>query len=213
VFKRNFQTDRVRCRPPSFTTRAASLPSRTRSRESPQDQCRDRQTRPSTKFVHRATARGALWTQEEGRMTSEQSWHWDSSGGCEACDALQGYHEQQPCRPHPGCTCEPEALDIPEADCGYVVTVWHLDNHHTDSNPSESDTFTMEWAFEIECFDGLRGLSGTLELEVEYGPFWQEDAEGPWQDVESRALEKAEELADELCTCEEDDGSSDQPVS
>lgn len=94
-----------------------------------------------------------------------------------------------------------------------MISVWHHDNHHTDPNPSESDTFTMEWAFEIECFDGVGGLSGTVEVEVEYGPFWQDDFDEPWNEAESRAQEMAEELAEELCGCDDEVMPTDEPVS
>ncbi len=33
-------------------------------------------------------------------------YEWISHGGCERCDAMEGFYDEEPVRPHPNCQCD-----------------------------------------------------------------------------------------------------------
>jgi hypothetical protein len=53
------------------------------------------------------------------------SYEYTSSGGCARCDAMEGYYDQEPPRPHPNCQCQITAIQSIGSHHGISHQYWY----------------------------------------------------------------------------------------
>ena len=74
------------------------------------------------------------------------SFEWIALNGCAICQAMQGYYEEEPARPHPNCDCEifDEGRTVGERGEEFL--------YYTDEEPIG---FTSTWRVWVVCPDGI----------------------------------------------------------
>jgi hypothetical protein len=105
---------------------------------------------------------------------------WESSGGCEKCDGMEGFHEDdEPLRPHPHCHCRIYALDEFDLEdmvsdelrdlnwdsdvdlLGYVI-----DRDHSRFEWDPKEVYEHEWLYFKDAYE----CPFSMALEVEHDP-------------------------------------------
>ena len=69
-----------------------------------------------------------------------------TSGGCSRCDNYDGYHDENPGRPHPNCNCEIVDRTASDSGCPYF-NITHISNERT---PPENN-LTMHARVDVLC--------------------------------------------------------------
>ncbi len=88
------------------------------------------------------------------------SYFFDSTGGCERCDAMGGYYDEEPSRPHPNCNCEISSTNTGEEEEDENGVAADVEWEIVDGPNIEMDYqgFEMSWSVEVnysmECPDG-----------------------------------------------------------
>lgn len=97
---------------------------------------------------------------------NEARYLFDSSGGCARCDAMDGYYEERPQRPHPHCDCvitREEILSDYQNEC-FAISVETEDaeaNFSHDVSPVEY-RYELTYRYLITCFTENKNISDLL---------------------------------------------------
>jgi hypothetical protein len=138
--------------------------------------------------------------EEEGEEEEDEgaAFVWESSGGCEMCDSMDGREfDTEPYRPHPNCNCTIISRTGMNRDCGneqlhYVVE--HSESVHHASDPDVDDEFDLVYDYEITCFDGEE-ITGEVVVSATYGEEQGAELEDFMDDMFEDALELVDEIA------------------
>lgn len=124
-------------------------------------------------------------------------YYFDSTGGCELCDAMEGWYDEEPARPHPHCDC---TIGEPPLDDEAVNFDWSYDVGDAVHGEVEPITgfsdYSIPVTVSVYCYSG-RTIIETVD--VEFG-----GQEGPADGFEffdyfdDKIYEEASDLAEEL---------------
>lgn len=147
-------------------------------------------------------------------------YEFDSTGGCERCDAMGGIYNFEPSRPHPNCDCEIKACespreDVPREDDGlYTEVVWEIVSGPEFMEAADGRfTWEVEFKFSLECPDGReKSTSHTYGVNSPS----EDDADAVLNSAVNSILYNLDDIEAELfrkCLEEEDDEDEGPPVS
>lgn len=142
---------------------------------------------------------------------SDEIYYWTSTGSDELCDAMEGYHETEPERPHPHCVCDIEDVcELYDAESSEGGTCYRITYTLGPQLGGEAPSGTFVIEYQIDCLDHngdvVTGVSGTYEEEVEFSDnpessdYWAEKM----AEFESDADDEIESIAEDVCygSCE-----------
>ena len=144
---------------------------------------------------------------DETQTDAKPRYEWQSNGGCERCDALDGHLcVEPPPRPHPNCDCriidrERRSYRCDESDVRYEVN--HSANIHHGSDPDPDEEFDLVFDYEIICWGNTERISGEVTVSRTYGELEAGDqGEEFIEDALVEAIDKVHEIAASECpTC------------
>lgn len=128
---------------------------------------------------------------------------WISTGGCESCDAMEGFYDEEPARPHPYCQCE--IVYHERETTNMIITEqqdyeWNLERRWFENGVRHrKGVLTIRGEVRVRCWDGEElSEEVTLDLDLllvgDQTSFPIEDVD--WDDQwEEKALEMGEQLA------------------
>jgi hypothetical protein len=148
-------------------------------------------------------------------MSDQDVYYWHSTGGCARCDAMEGYHHgDEPDRPHPHCRCDIELVHTAGSECFMLYedgssADW---SGHPDNGgiPLSGEQFEIIFSFEVHCL--YTNLRDAFEVRVtcDTDDWFVFDAGGRaidpldnYDEAKDEAWERAREIAEELCECNE----------
>ena len=102
------------------------------------------------------------------------------SDPCEQCEALEGFHDEEPALPHPNCQCEVLA----QTDPGQWQGAWWVDFPDFDPDDLSGGSVTVSSTVYIECvsWDGSTHVhSEVVTLTIDVGDL---DFESPFDGYE-----------------------------
>jgi len=121
------------------------------------------------------------------------NYYFDSTGGCELCDAMEGWYDEEPARPHPHCDCTigdpPPGDEAVNFDWSYKVGLSERDA--VDPNAGYVNPVTVT----VECYSG-RTIIDTID--VEFGSHEGPDGIEIFAYIDDKIYEEASDLAEEL---------------
>ena len=85
------------------------------------------------------------------------TYYFDASDGCERCEAMEGYYDEEPTPPHPNCDCEitEEEDDIDTADVGdFTIEVDDVVRDDSESPDPPQFHWDVTVTVTVECPDG-----------------------------------------------------------
>lgn len=145
-------------------------------------------------------------------------WIFDSTGGCTRCDNRDGYHDNEPERPHPNCDCEIYTAPVGgmSVDCFELEvnsdSVW-ID--YTENSVPLDINYDVEFTYAIECFGTNQSMGGTLNytgtitipggMSFDDWAFMDELAVSFYDQAMADALDAAKDQ----CECEEEPDPND----
>ena len=123
------------------------------------------------------------------------SYYFDSTGGCELCDAMAGYYETEPCRPHPNCNCPIE--DDSSDDEGNAVNFdWSYERGMTERDPERpNQAYIIPVEVTVECYSG-RTMTDSTDVEFEESD--EPEGDAVFDYIDDEVYEAAAELAEEM---------------
>ncbi len=131
-------------------------------------------------------------------------YEWISSGGCERCDAMEGFYDEEPVRPHPNCQCEiinhgAETANIIEAE--WDDYEWDLERRWFDNGVrNRKGVLTIRGTVRVTCQNGAEFFDDVdiqLDLHIEGDQVDFPLEEIDWDD---QWMEKAMEVGEQLAT-------------
>ncbi len=144
-------------------------------------------------------------TPTDTTPTQTEEYSWQSSGGCERCDSMQGrLYPEEPGRPHPHCNCTRDLVGYgPEFDCelGNLIQLEHAgSNHPAGQLPDPDDTLELVYDYRITCNDGFV-YEGQVMVEMTYAELADLDS---LDAAYEEAFDMVESIADDSCRpCEQ----------
>jgi hypothetical protein len=136
----------------------------------------------------------------------QPGYFFDSTGGCELCDAMAGSYEYEPSRPHPNCDCEIEPDQAPQDDGQEPAAIeWEIVSGPEIEFLNLPATWDAEIVFSLECPDGSTN-SKTVIYGVQVDAY--EDPDSALDRIISAVVDDLDELEAELWR-----GCLEQPVA
>ena len=136
-------------------------------------------------------------TNQSDDKKKKKKKEWQSNGGCERCDALDGHLCTDWARPHPNCDCRVIDRSNPSKYCDssdVQYSVEHAGNLHHASRPDLDDEFDLVFDYKITCWGNAQEISGEVTVSKTYREL-DEDVLGTLDDAMTEALKKVEEVA------------------
>lgn len=113
-------------------------------------------------------------------------YYFNSRGGCERCDAMDGVTEFEPHRPHPGCDCEIGHYD--ERQCARFDTEIVSDNF---PGPGSGEDHEITMGVTVTCCNGE-----THEIEITKA--WRADTVDDEREAQHELMDEMEMAAEWL---------------
>jgi hypothetical protein len=124
-------------------------------------------------------------------------YYFDSTGGCELCDAMEGWYDDEPARPHPNCDC---TIGEPPADDEDAVNFdWSYEVGHTErDSENPNDGYSVPVTVTVECYSGRTIIDDTdVAFESDEG-MDDNDPYAFFDYFDDKLYEEAAHLAEEL---------------
>jgi hypothetical protein len=90
------------------------------------------------------------------------SWEFISTGGCARCDAMEGFYDEEPERPHPYCECQ-----IIEHEEGTLTGHVFYYQEESDPVPAEDDDDEVMFYIRFSVFIDCCGTGEIHQTEIE----------------------------------------------
>ena len=150
-------------------------------------------------------------------------WLWTSTGGCQYCDAMAGYHYgEEPQKIHPNCVCEIiKVNDIPWNELCFEFT-FNIDKWTerrggrwvtlSQNNRATQENVYVEISYTIDCIHEGKTTSGKFKL-VQKRSLWKpamdkyrstgdtKDAIKLWNKMISDIEARIDTIARSFCKC------------
>lgn len=132
----------------------------------------------------------------------DERYEWESNGGCDRCDALDGmWFDVPPPKQHPKCDCTVIDRTQSNRGCDSSDVRYHVahedNNHHGPYGPG--DDFDMVFSYEIKCWGGGGTLVGEVVVTMTYGELENSENEDFFDDAYDEALQIVEDIAVSDC--------------
>ncbi|MEK6325518.1 MAG: hypothetical protein AABN33_28080 [Acidobacteriota bacterium] len=122
------------------------------------------------------------------------NYYFDSTGGCELCDAMEGWYDDEPSPPHPNCDC---TIGDPPEDGGDAVNFdWEYEVGMTERDPDRpNEAQIVPVTVTVECYSGRKIIDST---DVEFEESDLPEGFAVFEFMDDEVYEEAAELAEEL---------------
>jgi hypothetical protein len=119
-----------------------------------------------------------------------EEYYFSSEGDCEVCDAMEGWYDDEPPRPHPNCDCE---IKPSSKTLGYSFKYEVGATARDPERPGEA--FSIPVRVKVECFNG-REIEDSIVVDFEISEMPEHS---DWLgELERQAEETAEAYAEEM---------------